>query len=667
MRKIALGLGFLLALAIIFLPRVWEPELRWQNRHVVTGPLLQLRAGDPPFAKSVDGEVPIDFDLKLKFKISKLGSGTLLRLGARPKIVKIKEEESALTLVFEDRQIATIAMRDLSPNVDYTLNLSFRDHADWIGDLSPAGSNDNVTAPLHTEGFTQKHHLIYRDTKSNFNLNEIAIGGDQKDSKFFSGSVQIADFQITFARESAIWAHFIQPLRIFAIFACVALFVLLLRSFDSRFDLASVREKSRLATTIIIVGFSLAVIYHFVRGFYYGSPYPENSYLFLPGFQFGDYAGDRRLVADLNPYHGPGNYPPLMYLATYPWTLIGNLHVEVMTMSLLFLISFIALGMWINPEQSRLEAFRTSFVLTIMSYPIQLLIDRANLDMLMLPILFWGLIEIRRRNEFRATVAIAVTAAMKLIPLVYLALLFHRGQTRAFMRQIGLALAVIAASSVAAALCFQTGLAEGFSLMFHNMFETYSTFTLYDVATYAGHTIKGLIRVLNFEFFDPEYVTTVQSWHFYYRIVSIVLTGAIYLAVLARSDRLRFWQKLTLLAVPLLVFPFFSPNYKLIVILMGLFFFLADEVAEPAAFTYTILFSLLMLPKDYIHLDFVPWPSTSLRTIGLGPIIDPLLLISLEVLLIYDGLVRAHRQADCERPGGTPEIARVKCQKSSKG
>ena len=80
------------------------------------------------------------------------------------------------------------------------------------------------------------------------------------------------------------------------------------------------REKRiKLIRAIVLIGFWVAVVYHYEWGVVGGIGYPFNTFLFRPESQFGDFPNFLSMSVNFDPYlHpnllGPGNYLPFVFI-----------------------------------------------------------------------------------------------------------------------------------------------------------------------------------------------------------------------------------------------------------------------------------------------------------------------------------------------------------------
>ena len=132
----------------------------------------------------------------------------------------------------------------------------------------------------------------------------------------------------------------------------------------------------------ILAGFICAVAFHYVQGFYYGYPYPKNTFLFYPReaqFDFFDVIKDAHT---LNPYFGyqSAQYPFLIIIG-YLFSLIPNnpylVYIVIISTSFLFLnIAFLMV-------ENKVASATHILIITFLSYPFLIAIDRGNFESLL--------------------------------------------------------------------------------------------------------------------------------------------------------------------------------------------------------------------------------------------------------------------------------------------
>ena len=100
-------------------------------------------------------------------------------------------------------------------------------------------------------------------------------------------------------------------------------------------------EKILVLSSIVLVGFTAAVIFHYILGFYLGLGGPYNSFLFGADYAFCDFVELVPLAKGLAPYHTTSawiGYFPLTYILLFPLALIKNKYIAYLIFASMFMI-----------------------------------------------------------------------------------------------------------------------------------------------------------------------------------------------------------------------------------------------------------------------------------------------------------------------------------------
>lgn len=176
-------------------------------------------------------------------------------------------------------------------------------------------------------------------------------------------------------------------------------------------------EKVTLLATIVLIGFVAGVIYHYILGYYLSLTYPFNTFLFEPNMFFGDFNNLTFLIKDFTPFKSVNiwlNYFPLAYILLFPFTFIKN---KIFSY-LIFLTIFLSFWIYTNikvftcKNLNKLENFQNIFIITTISYPLLVLIDRGNFDMMLLILMFLFVDFFREKKYLLSSLIIAVINAI---------------------------------------------------------------------------------------------------------------------------------------------------------------------------------------------------------------------------------------------------------------
>jgi hypothetical protein len=225
-------------------------------------------------------------------------------------------------------------------------------------------------------------------------------------------------------------------------------------------------------STVLLVGFVAAVAVHYWLGHYQGLGYPGNTYLFRPGDEFGVPSGVTRLHAfsDLlapylhaaerdpyftviegnlrRPWNFPSNYPPLATLLLWPFTALPYPLVAwlFLAASVAGLLAYGAIS-FAGPTPP--ATARNAIIFTILTYPAQLVLDRGNLEIVAFFLVALFAHEHRRGRDDRAAIFLGSAIALKLFPVVFLAVYLRPRRLRPILLTLGVSGALTLASFVA--------------------------------------------------------------------------------------------------------------------------------------------------------------------------------------------------------------------------
>jgi hypothetical protein len=108
-------------------------------------------------------------------------------------------------------------------------------------------------------------------------------------------------------------------------------------------------------------------------------------------------------------------------------------------------------------------------------------------------------------------------------------------------------------------------------------------------------------------------------------ILSVMIIG--YLMFIEKV----FWKKVACLVMMMNLFPFTSTDYKLLYIFIPLFLFINYPKKEKYDLVFIILFSLLLIPKDYLY--FNNWPLATFNVV-----INPIIMTLILIIIIWSGI-----------------------------
>lgn len=396
-------------------------------------------------------------------------------------------------------------------------------------------------------------------------------------------------------------------------------------------------KKLKSLALIIIVGFVCAIVFHFFVGIYFNLGYPFNTFLFNPNDRFMDFFNPLRGSFDRDPYNSErirfiGGYLPFGYLVTYLFSLIKPWFISFalfISSFLVYLNYYIIKVLYKNDKRSLTGRFYI-FILALITYPVLMVIDRANFDIVIfffisLFALFYG-----SGQYTLATLLLAFPIAMKGYPLVLftIPLLDHR------IKDVFLSCLLVAFLEIASLSLFKEGLVMEFNKMLVSFGSAYSiAFGLGSLIRFNSSLYTFLLFIL--KSISPS-LATEAAFKLGYAITAMAIFGII--AVRMYVKDYPFWRKLLIVILMMILFPQSSADYRLLMLYPPLIMFLAFEEANSFDFIFITLFGLILIPKAYVILE---------SDVNIGILLNPILLVlllSVSVMFIKPTLKTSLRE-----------------------
>lgn len=388
-------------------------------------------------------------------------------------------------------------------------------------------------------------------------------------------------------------------------------------------------RKIRLVLWLMSAGFVAAVV---ACGWNHahGLRYPFDTFLFHPDDRFHDFSAPLHAARQLDPYLSrPSShvvYPPLTYALLHPLSrLPANLLLSIfLALTTSTILALMMRGRW-RPGVLAIGA---------LSYPLLFAIDRGNWELLVFILLAVGIEASSQARQMASGMLLGLVAAMKILPAVFALLLIARRQWRGLATMIAtaVALTLVGVVLVRGTAFEQLACWRANQQLFNHTYGhgheglpfAHSLFTLVRTAgIYAGQaTSRESLVAFSRPLTGP------------YTIAAFALM-ALWAAWVVWVDR-EPWRQLTLLVAATCLLPLMSGDYKLVHLLLPLSLFLVEAAPGPLDRAYAVLWSLVLAPKPYLHLDL----PARLRITGeltLGNLLTPIALVGLVGLVMWDG------------------------------
>lgn len=390
-----------------------------------------------------------------------------------------------------------------------------------------------------------------------------------------------------------------------------------------------------LLANIILVGFVVAVFFHYILGFYCKLNYPFNTFLFKPSQFFNDFTSIIPKLRGFAPYTPPAdwqNYFPLAYLILTPFLCFKNMFFAY----LVFLSTFLGFfGYW-NKKFLKLENisvidnFQIFFIVTFLSYPFLLIVDRGNFDMMIFILFAFFVFAFQEGKYQKSAILLGIINAMKPFSLLFLILFLFEKKYREFFLSIGTSFLLI----IGGFMLFKGNIFNQISVMLQSIIWIEKMYILqndFNAHLTITSSLFGSLRELLFKYpaIIPSNLISNETLLHIYKPLSLFLTAMT--AFLTWREKV-FWKRITLLVCYMLVVPHFVIDYKLIFLFVPLWLFINSEEKTKFDVLYVILFGLLLIPKRFIVL-FLP---AGVQFIEVSVLFNPFIMLFLMALIGYE-------------------------------
>lgn len=390
-----------------------------------------------------------------------------------------------------------------------------------------------------------------------------------------------------------------------------------------------------LITTIILIGFSLTIFYQFILGTYLGLGIPYTTFL-APTTHFSDFDIIINESSRLSPYSSVDRsaYLPLTYLIGFIISFIPKAVCYTICVGtfMCFFVYFHYRNLQVGEtEQTTLQkigVLKNTFILCFLTYPILFMIDRGNLDFVVIALLLLFAYYYVREQSITSCLFLAFAIALKGYPAIFL-LVFLADKR---YKEIIIATVTPAVISFVGFFAFKGGFINNVMALLTNV-KLYSTMSLvqFEAHRYTSNC-WGAVRAI-FEIVQPP--TTFATL---FSIVSIVTAlSLILICIYALFVETELWKIVTLLTMASLTLGSVTFDYRLVLLFLPLYLFIlhSKEIGNLNIF-YCVCFALLLMPKNII----ITTGGTSISVI-----LNPLLMCLLAVVIMWQGFKSKYGQS----------------------
>ncbi len=406
----------------------------------------------------------------------------------------------------------------------------------------------------------------------------------------------------------------------------------------------SKEAKIQIMRSVVVAGFAFAVLVCLVMRLVLHRSYPYSTFLFDPHDRFNDFFNLQRIRFD--PYSKrsvTGNYFPLFYIVVIALSVAGKKIAFA-----LYILGFLGFFLVYAFRNLRTPSFGQTLVntliFTFLTYPVLFALDRANAEMWEFALMCGYVSLFRRAEGTKASLLLAVAGSFKPFPLLFL--LLPAAERR--WRDIAVCLAAAAALSLVALRCLGPNMAANLRGLLLNLQVYNRVFAVPgDLGLYFGHSIFGFLKV-GLYLGSRHHHSVAAVSHLAAACLLFAALAALGVMVYVAVAEKTFWKKVALVVLAMDLLPLVSADYKLLDLFIPLFLFLNAAEKDPHDRAYTVLFALLLIPKNFYLLP------GSLFSVGI--VMNPLLLMAMTVLIIGSGL-KARRREGVQTPAAAPAFS----------
>lgn len=397
-------------------------------------------------------------------------------------------------------------------------------------------------------------------------------------------------------------------------------------------------DKVLLLSSIVVVGFALGIMYHYVLGFYLGLDQPFNSFLAGPKDFMCDFYRILPFIKGFAPYTTQGNwqqYFPLAYLILAPFSYIANITVSYLLFISIFLSGFVYWNIraFHCENLDKVSNFQNIFIMTVLTYPLLFLIDRGNFDMIIFVFFALFIFMFQKEKYKTAAVFLGLINAMKPFSLLFLFIFLFKKKYKEFFISIATTVLFI----IGGFMIFKGNMLVQIPVMYKSILWFKDIYAIQNGNNFGMGHGSSFFMVLKLLFCKSTAVALIstQLLDKFYNYFSLAVTAITIFFVY--KERI-FWKQTTLLTCNMLFLPYFMEDYKLIFLFVPIWLFVTAKEKSKFDLAYVILFALLLIPKNFIFI-FPEVSPTAAQWFSLSMVLNPLVMMFLSGLIIYEQFV----------------------------
>jgi len=393
-------------------------------------------------------------------------------------------------------------------------------------------------------------------------------------------------------------------------------------------------SRRRIIAFVVALGFVTAAYYHYWRAEYRLEVYPRATYLFRPNDQytysvkppisgihmFGDLLAVSQMMHDRDPYRPhpetglptPSNYPPFIHVVTWMFSYVPY----PLAVAVYCILAYGIIGtFWVYTvgTGNNMETWLTVLILTAMSYPVQFVIDRGNVEVFAFGFAALFCVNYLANRPNASAAWLGLAAAAKIFPGVFVVVLLVEKRWKACL----IFLATMTLATFASSVLLKGGLfttAQGFPAAL----RTYAHMVNDSDPFAFGWGVRGAFGFnRHIASVHPFLVRPIAAFQKHFNVIVLMPLALVLLGSTALPG-LKRWERLILVVGVIACVPVPVPDYLLLYLFVPIAAFVnesdIDENTDAirSGRLTAVLFALLLVPWAYAT-DFERHEGTIIR------------------------------------------------------
>lgn len=371
----------------------------------------------------------------------------------------------------------------------------------------------------------------------------------------------------------------------------------------------------------------------YIRTLFWNLEYPYNTFLSPPISRFGDLYS---LIAPWKQlgFSGIGyahSYFPGMYLFFEIFDYANNLFAIPGIWSLMILL-FLTAFLTCYVIYRNLLLSISLFMLMVFSVPTLLIWSTGNLEAFVAYFLMLGTICLYKNKYYLFCIFIAIAGSMKLFPIIFILILFHKLKFKSFLKYFGFTLFVFLGIFLFSILFLRGGILTSNNSIWdiisnssasRNMYASLMYFT--DASIPYGHSFLNGIHSLFGMNFIP---TSTYMYHVAFFITFFLFLPCLFVLKYCKSPD---WIVMIILGIFTLTAVPTSTDYRLIYLWPALILSLVNKSIILQRSFIIIAITIILIPKPYFPTDIHPQAYLQVYSTSFAFIVLPILITYIEL------------------------------------